>query len=132
MSDDQRPPSVEVRAQAPGRGNRGYSGGRHRPACGAELAPQDAYISARVAQALAEGAARYCPERFEPVRTLEIAREAADNFLALSIVSSRLGRPAETRSSYDRGSAAMNETRPKSPQLITLRSEAAELLGIEP
>jgi tetratricopeptide (TPR) repeat protein len=141
-----------------------------------EMAPQNAWIWARAAQALAEGAARHCPEHFDPTRTLELARKAADqgsenehfqyvlgmallragayenayrvhrrawelegqfddkafNLLALSIVSSRLGRHAEARSFYDQGLAAMKETRPESPQLISLREEAAELLGVQP
>ena len=43
-----------------------------------------------------------------------------------------LGEKTEARRFYDRSVTWMEERRPNDPELVRLRQEAAELLGIQP
>ena len=61
---------------------------------------------------------------------LRMHEDPVDLFF-LAMTASNLGEIGEARQYYDRGVARRNATLPKSPLLIRMNEEAAEVLGIE-
>jgi hypothetical protein len=46
------------------------------------------------------------------------------------MTESKLGHQADARRMYDRAVERMNETWPKSPDLVLLKSEAGKIIGL--
>jgi tetratricopeptide (TPR) repeat protein len=49
----------------------------------------------------------------------------------LAMACSRLGEDQKARSLYDKAAASMDKSRPKDPELLRFRAEAAQVLGIK-
>jgi tetratricopeptide (TPR) repeat protein len=80
------------------------------------------------------GAALYNNQRYEEanvalLRGLDLMVKPTPSALFfLAMTESKLGRQADARRTYDRAVERMNETWPKSPNLVMLKAETAKLL----
>jgi tetratricopeptide (TPR) repeat protein len=82
------------------------------------------------------GVALYANERYEEanaalVKALDLkAKPDPTALFFLAMTESKLGRQADAHHTYDRALVRMNETWPKSPDLVLLKAEAARLIGL--
>jgi tetratricopeptide (TPR) repeat protein len=81
------------------------------------------------------GAALYANGRYEEAKEALLksvdlkTKPKARTLFFLAMAESKVGRQDDARRAYDRAVARMNETWPKSPELVLLKNEAGKVVG---